>query len=256
MDRRAEIPQQENIISASHPGLSVWTRPQRRPRPALNRELIVSEAITLLDAEGMAALSMRTLGARLNAGATSIYRHVATRDQLIELAVDAVYGEIAIPELATAGQWRDAVTTCAESMREVILRHPWIAEALPGVGLAYLGPNVLRLNEFLLRVFDAAEFPRNETDTAISTVMGYVVGICLSEAAWLTTVARSGADEQQLVDQLLPTLERITSAHRRIGESIVARAESGIGAVRETKFRYGLERILDGLATRLPGWAG
>ncbi|WP_330179158.1 TetR/AcrR family transcriptional regulator [Nocardia sp. NBC_01503] len=242
-------------MSASHPGLSVWTRPRQRARPALNRERIVAEAIALLDAEGIAALSMRTLGTRLNAGATSMYRHVASREELIELAVDEVYGDIEVPVIEGVDQWRPAVIVCAESYRRMILCHPWIAEALPGAGLAHLGPNMLRLNESLFTVFAIAEFPIAEAHLAISTVLGYVVGVCLGEASWLTLVARSGQDEQSCAASMLPVLERIAREHPRIGESIAARGKSSVVEARDAKFRFGLERILDGLETRLPGWS-
>jgi len=75
---------------ATRPIPSVWTRD--REQPALSRAAIVREAIAMLDAEGTEALSMRKLGARLNAGATSLYRHVASKDELMELALDEVAG--------------------------------------------------------------------------------------------------------------------------------------------------------------------
>ena len=68
---------------------SVWTRPRTgREQPALSREQIVAEALRLLDEEGIDALSMRKLGARLGAGATSLYRKlgVATRADAIRKA--------------------------------------------------------------------------------------------------------------------------------------------------------------------------
>lgn len=82
----------------AHPIPSVWARRTREAdQPALSRAAIVREAVVMLDADGVEALSMRKLGARLNAGATSLYRHVATKDELMELAVDEVFGEIAVP---------------------------------------------------------------------------------------------------------------------------------------------------------------
>lgn len=52
---------------------SVWTRPRgKREQPALSRDQIVAQAVQLLDAEGIDALSMRKLGTRLGAGATSL----------------------------------------------------------------------------------------------------------------------------------------------------------------------------------------
>ena len=75
---------------------SVWLRPtrERTGQPSLSREQIVRAAIELLDAEGAAGLSMRRLGTKLGSGATSLYWHVANKDELLELAVDEVLGEI------------------------------------------------------------------------------------------------------------------------------------------------------------------
>src|SRR6478672_5502572 len=91
------------------PLTSVWTRPQRRQKEQLTRERIVAEAIRLLDEEGLEALSMRSLGQRLGAGATSLYRHVASKDELIELVADEVYGEMEVPTISDPAEWRQAV---------------------------------------------------------------------------------------------------------------------------------------------------
>ncbi len=145
---------------------SVWTRPKRgREQPALSQDQIVSAAIEILDTEGLDALSMRRLGTRLNAGATSLYRHVTNRDELIELVVDHVYGEIELP--GKTGDWRAALTACAAGLRAMILRHPWIASVLGQVGMSYLGPNVMRLNEGMLTLFESAGFPGTEANQAI-----------------------------------------------------------------------------------------
>ncbi|MFC7587896.1 TetR/AcrR family transcriptional regulator [Nonomuraea antimicrobica] len=138
---------------------SVWARPRpKREQPALSRDRIVSEAIQLLDTEGIEALSMRSLGTRLGAGATSLYRHVANKDELIELVVDEVYGEMRVPDAGDPAHWRAAVTDAARSLRSMVLRHPWIVSVLGQVGLAYLGPNLMRQSERLLALFQAAGF--------------------------------------------------------------------------------------------------
>lgn len=235
------------------PVSTVWSRPPRRERPGLTVERIVDEAISLMDADGVEALTMRALGVRLGAGATSMYRHVANREELIELAVDRVYGEIRVPDCDGPAQWRDAVADCAQSVRTMVLRHRWIAAALPGVGFYHLGPNVLRLNEKLILVFRAAGFPAHELDVAIAAVLGYVVGIGVAEAAWLAKVAQSGQSEQRWVEQLRPTLRSVLEPHPAIAEAIAARGETEVGAARDAKFRYGLDRVLDGLSLRLPG---
>ncbi|QLY34867.1 TetR/AcrR family transcriptional regulator C-terminal domain-containing protein [Nocardia huaxiensis] len=230
----------------------MWTRPrQRRERPALTLGRIVTEAILLMDAEGIEALSMRALGLRLQAGATSVYRHVASREELIELAVDEVYREIEVPYCLDPEGWRDAVAASAQSMRAMILRHRWVSAALPSVGLLYLGPNVLRFKESLIQAFDIAGYPRAETDSALAAVIGYVVGMGVGEAAWLGKVAQSGRGEREWTAELWPHLDRLAHEHPRLAESIAARAEVAPEAIRDAKFEYGLERILDGLQLRL-----
>ncbi|WP_037303546.1 TetR/AcrR family transcriptional regulator [Amycolatopsis orientalis] len=230
---------------------SVWTRPRRKQnQPALSQAQIVAEAVRLLDVEGVDALSMRRLGTALNAGATSLYRHVANRDELIELVVDEVYGEITVPDGDT--RWREAAVVGAQSVRAMILRHPWIASLLGSVGLSYLGPNVMRLNERLLAVFVAAGFPDDEADQAISAVISYVIGMGTTEAAWLTTVAKSGRSEREWAEHLRPAVEEAAREYPHQRDRLVRDdVETDPERLRDEKFRYGLDRMLDGLETRL-----
>ncbi|TLS46338.1 TetR/AcrR family transcriptional regulator [Streptomyces montanus] len=233
---------------------SVWTRPQgRREQPALSQEQIVSEAVRLLDAEGIDALSMRKLGARLDAGATSLYRHVANKDELIELVVDEIYGEIEVPAADDTGaDWREAAAHFAHSLRAAILRHPWIASALGELGLSHLGPNMMRLSEDMLTLFSRAGFPLDEADQAVRTLFAYVTGMTTSEAAWLTTVARSGQTEQDWLDRLWPAAEEAVQGHPHLREGYTEARGRDPRESRDNNFHYGLDRVLDGLATRLP----
>ncbi|MFD3416880.1 TetR/AcrR family transcriptional regulator [Streptomyces decoyicus] len=228
---------------------SVWTRPQRRKReqPALSRDQIVAEAVRLLDEEGIDALSLRRLGTRLNAGATSFYSHVTNKDELIELVVDEVYGEIEVPD-ADAADWRGAAGGCARSLRTAILRHPWMASVLGGVGAAYLGPNMMRISEGMIGMFRKAGFPVDEADYAVSTLTAYVIGMTVSEAAWLTMLARSGGSEREWVERLLPAAEEAARSHPQLQEQYAALRGKDPGTTRDDKFDYGLQRVLDGLA--------
>lgn len=227
---------------------SVWTRPRRtREQPTLTRERIVEVAIGLLDTEGMEALSMRQLGAKLGAGATSLYRHVANRDELIELVVDEVYGEVRVPEIKTAAEWRSASEKCSESLRAMILRHPWMASTLGQVGLSYLGPNVMGWTDRMVAVFETGGFPSEETGEAISALVSFVVGQSISEAAWLTVLARSGQTEQEFSANLLPAAEQAAAEFARLKQPAW---EGDPALIRDKKFHYGLARVLDGLEPR------
>ncbi|MGW6913502.1 TetR/AcrR family transcriptional regulator C-terminal domain-containing protein [Kitasatospora sp. NPDC054939] len=238
------------MAAKTNPIPSVWARQQRETdQPALSRDAIVREAIAMLDADGVEALSMRKLAARLNAGATSLYRHVATKDELMELAVDEVVAEISVPP-AGDPDWRAAVTEAAASFRATALRHPWMSAVLGHAGLAYLGPNLMAYAERLAALFTAVGFP--EPSRAIDTVMAYVIGMSTTEAAWLTTVARSGESEGDFIARLMPAAQVAANEHEHLAGAYAEATIIDPVGIRETKFAYGLEVLIDGLALRLP----
>ncbi|MDX3584006.1 TetR/AcrR family transcriptional regulator [Streptomyces europaeiscabiei] len=231
---------------------SVWARPRRpgRERPALTRDLIVAEAVRLLDEEGADALSMRRLGARLNVGATSMYSHVASRDELIELLVDRIYGEMEVPGPEAAQDWRAAAARCAHGIRATILRHPWIAPMLGEVGVS-LGPNSLRLTESMLAMLHTAGFTLDRADHAVRILFAYVLGMTTTEAAWLTMLARSGRSPEDWTRQVGPAIERATRDHPHLSRRYAEQAGAESADVVQDNFDHGLQWILDGLATRL-----
>jgi AcrR family transcriptional regulator len=236
------------MATRTNPVPSVWARRREPDQPALSRAAIVREAIAMLDAAGVDALSMRKLGARLNAGATSLYRHVATKDELMELAVDEVVAEITVPAAGGAG-WRDAAAETARSFRATALRHPWVSSVLGQAGLAYLGPNLMSLSERLAALFVTAGFP--DPSGAIDVVLSYVIGMSTTEAAWLTTVARSGQTEAEFIAALMPAAQQAAAGYDHLAEAYAAEPVLDPAVLRDTKFGNGLEVILDGLALRL-----
>ena len=229
---------------------SVWTRPQRRRKEQLSRERIVAEAIALLDEEGIEALSMRSLGQRLGAGATSLYRHVANKDELIELVVDEVYGEMEIPEVTIPSAWRVAMHITAHSLRETGLRHMWLTHVLGQVGLNYLGPNVVDVTGRGLAILTTAGFDAQEAARLMSTMSSYVIGITSAEAGWLTALRRQGIDEHEWYRTVGPQMARST-ADSTLTEVYLEHLGKDPAAARLESFVYGLDLILDGVEARL-----
>ncbi|MFD5420040.1 TetR/AcrR family transcriptional regulator [Streptomyces sp. NPDC127069] len=236
----------------SAPVPSVWARPRRqKEQPALSQEQIVAAAVRLLDAEGIEALSMRRLGTEMGTAATSLYRHVANKDELIELVVDEVYGELELPETTGPDGWREALAHSGHSLRGMVLRHPWVASVLGQVGLAHLGPNLMRMSERMLGMALAAGFPKAEADLAMKAVMSYVLGASTSEASYLSLLARSGTSETEWLESLVPASQQALADHPLTQDHATAWQGKDPGSLREEIFDYGLQRILDGLATRL-----
>src|SRR5258707_15818308 len=105
----------------------VWERPEPpdRPMPApLSRELIVQAAIQLADADGLVAVSLRKVAAVLDVGPMRLYGYIATKEELLDLMVNAVYAEIR----PTGDDWRRVLRSLAEATRQAAQQHEWLAD--------------------------------------------------------------------------------------------------------------------------------
>jgi AcrR family transcriptional regulator len=137
----------------------------------------VSAAIRIIDAEGADALSMRRLGVELGSGATSVYRHVRDKEELISLAFDAITGEIALPDAGTP--WEEALVASAQGLRELFQRHQGFVLVIGR--RAAIGPRTLELIERLLGILRAAEFADQDAYHAISAIANYATGFTVLE---------------------------------------------------------------------------
>ncbi|WDZ83753.1 TetR/AcrR family transcriptional regulator [Micromonospora cathayae] len=156
------------------------TRPRRKPPLVLDR--IVDAAVTLLDEQGIEGLTMRGLAQRLDVTATALYWHVKTKDDVLDLAVDRIFGDVPIPEVS--GDWREDVRTLTRAWRHTMLRHPWA----PGlIGRPMLGPNVLARTEFLQSALTRGGCGGLQLAVATRIVANYVIGASLTEATWHRT---------------------------------------------------------------------
>lgn len=112
--------------------------PQASGRPAeWSREQIVDAALEVADREGMAAVTTRRVAAQLGTGSASLYRHVATRADLIDLMVDSALGQYEPP--AVTGAWRADVVAEHMNRLRYLRSRPWLIDAVlerPPIGAA------------------------------------------------------------------------------------------------------------------------
>lgn len=158
---------------------TVWSRPRKAPRQTLTLERIVAEAVVLLDEEGVGRLTMRRLAERLDTGSTTLYWHVKTKDDVLDLALDAVFGEVRLPARRPDGAWHEPVRELISGWRAALLRHPWSATILDR---QLMGPNALERTEFLYEALAAAGFATPKA--AAYSLANYVMGSVIMQVSW------------------------------------------------------------------------
>ncbi|MBK5569863.1 TetR/AcrR family transcriptional regulator C-terminal domain-containing protein [Ensifer sp. SSB1] len=205
----------------------------REPRgdAPLSLERIVTNAIDLLDAEGVDGMSMRRLAERCGSGVMSLYWHVDTKEDVFDLALDSVLEYRAPFEMGEPQQWRADIIHMLEDWRTSMLRHPWSASLLPSRAL---GPNVLHRLERLGSALSRAGVADPDLNVAIWSLWNHVLGATITRASFEFTDDDKAAAQQRLtqLSERYPTIER----------SRLLLDDDWDGT-----FRKGLDFLLDGL---------
>jgi AcrR family transcriptional regulator len=233
----------------------IWERLQdlpREPVPALSRERIVHAAIRIADAEGMQAISMRRIAADLGSGAMSLYRHVFSKQDLLDLMLDQAFGEIELPE-RPSGEWRADLQRVACETRAVLRRHTWLAALLST--RPPLGPNYIRYFEFALASVACLGPSMLEATRVFGLVYVYTLGFVSYEVAEEQNVRQVGLTETEKHVLAAPYVEQLVASGQyphfaRFFEEVTGARQA------EDGFEWGLGCLLDGLAARLAVKAG
>ncbi|MEV6280088.1 TetR/AcrR family transcriptional regulator [Nocardia sp. NPDC051832] len=147
--------------------------------PKLTRAAIVDTAITIADLEGLDAVSMRRLADRMGVGTMSLYRHVASKDELIAAMTDEVSRRNPYPPPAGQGwTWRDRIRIAAEIDWALYQQHPWVllTFAMPRYSF---GPHGLACLAWLVEGFRELDVPPREAMQMSFTVWNFISGATL-----------------------------------------------------------------------------
>jgi AcrR family transcriptional regulator len=146
-------------------------------RPQLTRQRVVAEALTVIAKDGVQALTMRGLAARLGVVPGALYHHVRNKQQLQDLLLDSVLAEVDLhldPSLA----WTEQLKVLAHRLRQVLEAHPGVAGILKTRDP--LGPHSLALAEAFLGPLQAAGFADREAGLAFFLLVDYTTGFAVS----------------------------------------------------------------------------
>ncbi|MFJ9885810.1 TetR/AcrR family transcriptional regulator [Streptomyces sp. NPDC091287] len=232
---------------------SVWldrrapSRSRRTESPVgLDRNRITEASVRLLDADGLAKFSMRRLAAELDVTAMSLYWYVDTKDDLLELALDSVYAEIA-PPLDDA-DWRDRLRELARSYRELLVRHIWISP-LAGTFLN-IGPNSMLFSYAVQDIVRATGLPLERQTGALSAVFQFVYGFGTVEGHFKARCDATGLTQDEYHQQAMSTI-RAQPHMRQITEAsdelMAARGGKTVEEMRERDFVFALDLLIAGI---------
>ena len=222
----------------------VWERPEPPDRPVLaplSRERIVGAAIRLADSDGLAAVSLRKVAAALDVGPMRLYGYIGTKEELLELMVDALYAEI-----RPAGDgWRQVLRSLAEATRQAAHQHEWFADLIGG--RPQLGPHTLASGEAVTAAMNGVDL--GTVVPAIAAVNAYVIGAVRREIAERRAERATGTDQKQWQAAYGPYLSRTFATGRYPALATVVRDGAHLDA--NQTFRTGLDFLLDGIEARI-----
>jgi AcrR family transcriptional regulator len=216
-------------------GWEMTRRTQVEDRRSLNRERIVRAAVGLADADGFNSCSMRNIADDLGAAPMALYRHVTSKEDLLDGMVDVVFSEMYPP--AIGGDWRAELRERGISARAVLRRHPW------AVGLMetrmHPGPASAVHHNATMGCLREAGFPFREAVHAYSLLDSYTYGFALQEQ----TIPFETPEES--AEMATTTVGDQGADYPYLAEVVEELSKKGYDYTEE--FEFGLDFILDGL---------
>ena len=221
---------------------SLWFDPpidDQDRRPRLTRERVVTEALAVIAEDGIQALTMRSLAARLGVVPGAVYHHVRNKQQLQDLVLDNVLAEVDVHLDSSLG-WTGQLKVLAHRLRQVLEAHPGVAGILKTRDP--LGPHSLALAEAFLSPLQTAGFADREAGLAFFLLVDYTIGFAVSSP-------RTSVNEQRVRDTTIRTQlqEFFRSLPPDRFPALVALGEHVWVDNRDERFTAGLDVLVSGL---------
>jgi AcrR family transcriptional regulator len=221
---------------------SLWFDPpidDHDRRHHLTRERVVAEALAVIAQDGVQALTMRRLAARLGVVPGALYRHVRNKQQLHDLVLDNVLAEVDLHLDLSLG-WTDQLKAVAHRLRQVLEDHPGVADILKTRDP--LGPHSLALAEAFLGPLRAAGFHDRDAGLAFFLLVDYTIGFAVGSTP-------TSINEQRVRDPATRT--QLHQFFRSLPPdrfpALVALGEHVWVDNRDERFTAGLQVLVDGL---------
>ncbi|MFB6562679.1 MULTISPECIES: GntR family transcriptional regulator [unclassified Streptomyces] len=248
------------VVAGSVPAAApARKRPSPAPdtEPELTLDRIVRAAVEIADAEGLAALSMRGVAARLGVAAMSTYRYVPSKEDLVLLMADAAFGEArpadAHGDADVPQDWRTRVEVGARTLWGLYRKHPWLARISP-LTRPLLLPNLLVHGEWMLAALDGHGLDPTTLFDIHVLLYSHVQGLAVHLELEADAEAATGQSEDQWMDSRAPVLQELVDSGRfPTFAKVVGSFEDGYDLRLDALFDLGLGALLDGLTPVVEG---
>jgi DNA-binding transcriptional regulator YhcF (GntR family) len=213
---------------------------------------ILSAAVRMADAEGLAALSIRGLSAKLGVPVMSLYRHVRSKDELFTLMADAALGEERLPEPPPKG-WRAQLEIAARAEWRVMRRHPWLARVVH-ISRPHAAPSSLAFADWVMRALDGSRLDAAGKLKLHVVMHGFVQGLAVNVEAEEQAAGDTGISEAEHMHAEEARFAALAATGRY---PFFAKMMQGISPEFDLRFdelfEMGLAALLDGFAPLIEG---
>lgn len=213
------------------------------PRRSLSESDVLVAAAALLAERGADGVSVRGIAGRLGVAPNAVYTYFPDRASVLAALVDGVLGRVDHgPSTDPARPWRERITVLALALRAELLADPGVVRLMGGS--PPVGAHALAVQETLLAVLEDAGLGPDDSARAAYLLTVHVLGSVALEAAELTAPGPPPPEEERV------------AARTRVFSAVPAQRYPRSAAVAATmaryvtteQFRWGLDRVLDGVA--------
>lgn len=224
----------------------IESSPARGPRPGLSVPAVVAAAVEIADTEGLEAVSMARVAKALGFTTMALYRHVDSKDELLQLMLDAVAGQA--PPTPPDADWRTATLAWISGLVEVHRRHPWALQV--PVTTIPIGPNHVGWLEAGLAALRGSGLAGMERVALVTTLTAYVrADVSLTRDLSSGHPGEPWGEVERRHGQLLSAVldpERFPEVASLLGEGLFGEATADEVEV-DMGSAFGISLILDGV---------
>ncbi|MEU2091940.1 TetR/AcrR family transcriptional regulator [Nocardia beijingensis] len=222
-------------MSEDGPMPSSSSQPQRTGRPArISRAEILAAADSVIEAEGVAKLTMRRLATELGCTPMALYHHVRDKEDLLRLLLNEYADQVVWPDLPE--EPRERVRVAARAMRDVLAARPWIVEILAADDL--LGVSALWVSESIVDGFVAGGLPLDRAAQAYRVIWHYTAGDLIVRAR---SARRAAENRPTFRAQVFAELDAETYPR------LAALGSDYLSLAARDTYDLGLDALIDGL---------